>query len=290
MPLNHAAATNVGNVRDNNEDCYLSNSEMGLWIIADGMGGHDAGEVASSLARDFIEQAVKQGKALTDAIKESHFAVIDASLQNIGSPNMGTTIVALRSHGAQYEIAWVGDSRAYLWDGEKVQQISKDHSLVQLLIEAGDITPEEAENHPQKHVITQSIGVSALSNVDVSRITGLWEKDHRVILCSDGLSDLVSQDEIQAILACGGSEQMAVDRLIDKALSKGGHDNVTVSVISAPEDITLSEKLQRFALKSPLLSPMVNNAKDKIRLLTLIFIALLCGLAALLFNSSQLFS
>lgn len=239
--LEYGAGTNVGLVRTNNEDCYLAEPDYGLWLIADGMGGHDAGEVASRIVKESVFESVKNGGSLKNAISQSHTDVKDAAAQNIGSPNMGTTIVALSTGGADYEIAWVGDSRAYLWDplNQKFTQLSKDHSYVQALVDSGAITVEEMHTHAQKNIITQSLGVSELESVEVDVINGVWGPRQQILLCSDGLTDLVSDEEISAIFRKYHSkaDQAIVDKLITLALDKGGIDNVTVEVVSAPKNI-----------------------------------------------------
>lgn len=237
----YGEGTNVGLVRSNNEDSYLSNSDIGLWLIADGMGGHDAGEVASQIVKDSVFESIKNGKTLKEAIHKSHADVKNAAANNIGSHNMGTTIVALLSKGSYYQIGWVGDSRAYLWDSLKSQlsQISKDHSYVQALVDAGTISEAEMHTHPQKNIITQSLGVSDLDHVVVDIMERDWEAGQKVLLCSDGLSDLVTDGEISHIFRKqrNSDNQAIVDALIQAALDKGGVDNVSVQVVSAPDNL-----------------------------------------------------
>lgn len=245
--LSYGAGTNVGLVRTNNEDCYLAEPDYGLWLIADGMGGHDAGEVASSIVKDSVFNSVKNGIPLKDAISRSHTDVKDAAAKNIGSPNMGTTIVALLTNDSSYEIAWVGDSRAYLWDPltQNFTQLSKDHSYVQALVDSGAITEEEMHTHAQKNIITQSLGVSELESVEVDVVTGSWGTRQQILLCSDGLTDLVSDEEIATFFKKHHSKtnQELVNSLISVALEKGGIDNVSVEVISAPQNLNeLNEK------------------------------------------------
>lgn len=238
--LDYGAGTHVGLVRSNNEDNFLAEPELGLWLIADGMGGHDAGEVASQIVKDSVFDAVKNNVPLTEAIHQSHNDVKNAAEQNIGSPNMGTTIIALLTRGSYYQLAWVGDSRAYLWDPlhHHIRQLSKDHSYVQSLVDSGAITEAEMSTHAQKNIITQSLGVSSLEHVCVDTIEGEWQKGQKILLCSDGLSDLVTDDEIAHTIRKyhQQSDQLVVDKLIQQALDKGGQDNVTIAVISAPEN------------------------------------------------------
>ncbi|MCK5882024.1 MAG: serine/threonine-protein phosphatase [Sinobacterium sp.] len=237
-PLSYGAATHVGLIRTNNEDCYLAEPNMGLWLIADGMGGHDAGEVASDIVKNSIKESVSASVELSMAIERSHEAVKDAASNGIGSTNMGTTVIAMQDFGAYYQIAWVGDSRAYLWDtlNGKLTQLSRDHSYVQALFDAGSITHEEMHSHPQKNVITQSLGIAELDEVRVDSINKNWLAKQKVLLCSDGLSDLLTDQDIEHYCRKlqGKSEQTLVDTLIQAALDRGGKDNVTVEVISAP--------------------------------------------------------
>lgn len=245
----YGAGTNVGLVRTNNEDTFLAEPESGLWLIADGMGGHDAGEVASKIVKESVFQSIKDGVPLKTAIHQSHADVKHAAEQNIGSPNMGTTIVALLCSGSDYQISWVGDSRAYLWDplNHQLKQLSKDHSYVQALVDSGAITEEEMHTHPQKNIITQSLGVSDLDKVTVDSVNYTWATGQKILLCSDGLTDLVTDAEISHIFRKHQSKtnQDLVDALIQTALDKGGIDNVTIEVVSAPENLSeLSSSLK----------------------------------------------
>lgn len=276
--------TNVGLVRGNNEDCFLSRPDIGLWLVADGMGGHEAGEVASNLAKDYIEKAVSKGHNLQESISQSHFAVQQAAANNIGSPNMGTTIVALRLHGIQYEVAWVGDSRAYLWDNGTLTQISTDHSYVQELLACGAIKPEEVATHAQRNIITQSIGVSTLDTVRVDVVSGILQEGQKIILCSDGLSDLVPDEQIAEILGKTYEDSQALaDRLVARALDNGGWDNVTVQVITTPATSGLAGRTQKALLKSPL-KPLVVNARDKKQQYFLLGLGVLALIALLLLS------
>ncbi|MGI9286762.1 MAG: PP2C family protein-serine/threonine phosphatase, partial [Pseudomonadales bacterium] len=159
MPsLEFGEGSDTGNSRSNNEDTYFSNSDQGLWLIADGMGGHEAGEVASAIARDTIAQAFSDGTPLSDAVQKAHSAILQAVDDQIGAPGMGSTVVALQSKRDDYEVAWVGDSRAYLWSPNepeaRLTQITTDHSYVQMLLASGAIKEEEVAHHPDKNIIT----------------------------------------------------------------------------------------------------------------------------------------
>lgn len=235
--------THTGMVRTGNEDTFFSDDTLGLWLVADGMGGHEAGEVASAIVSATISGAVRDGIALETAIQFSHQAVLDGGAHGQGARGMGSTVVALQSNPShQWTLAWVGDSRAYLWtkiDDHKgeLQQISRDHSYVQALLDAGAITEAEAENHPDKNVITQCLGSLETPSVKVDSLSQPWKPRQKILLCSDGLSDEVSDTQIASILNDSPDSNAAVDALINAALQNGGRDNVTAVIIDAPEAV-----------------------------------------------------
>ena len=156
--IKHTAATDVGLQRNNNEDAYYASTREGLWVVADGMGGHAAGEVASSIVVETIAREIRAGADLSSAIQKSHHDILNAANAGVGGVGMGSTVVALRSLGRHYEICWVGDSRAYLYapstsnEDIELRQLTTDHSYVQLLFQSGAISEEEIENHPEKNV------------------------------------------------------------------------------------------------------------------------------------------
>lgn len=233
--LSYGVGTDVGNVRDHNEDCYLADPALGLWLVADGMGGHACGEVASDIVVRAIGDAVGGGDGLVDAIQKAHSAILESAKNGIGKLGMGSTVVAIHVHGHNYKIAWVGDSRAYLWNG-KLNQISKDHSLVQMLVDTGNISEKEAMNHPQKNIIYQNLGAKDVDDVTIGVIEGQFYKNQKILLCSDGLSDELPKNEIADALNGSESDQQIVDKLVSKVLETAANDNVTVIVVAAPDD------------------------------------------------------
>lgn len=235
VELSYGAGTDVGNVRDHNEDCYLAEPLLGLWLVADGMGGHACGEVASDIVVRTIREAVGNGDDLTDAIQRAHEAILESVKKGIGKPGMGSTVVAIHVRGNNYKLAWVGDSRAYLWNGA-LKQISKDHSLVQMLVDTGNITEKEAMSHPQKNIIYQNLGAQDTGVVNTGVLEGKFYKNQKIILCSDGLSDEIPRSEISEVLGAGGTDQQITDNLISKVLEAVAEDNVTVMVVAAPDD------------------------------------------------------
>lgn len=240
MPISkHSAATDIGLHRKNNEDALLSNSILGLWLIADGMGGHEAGEVASEIAVSTIHSSVLTGHSITKAIQRAHTTILRASARGIGKPGMGSTVVALKNKGDRYQIAWVGDSRAYLWrkeaDGPTLSQLTTDHSYVQLLYQSGLIQAQEMTTHPERNIITQCLGSLELEKVVVDSLEREWQPDERVLLCSDGLTDAVSDDVICQIIAKHDDVEAAVKDLVLAALDNGGRDNISLILLEKPE-------------------------------------------------------
>jgi PPM family protein phosphatase len=223
--------SHVGLRRELNEDTYYSDAALGLWLVADGMGGHEFGEVASALARDAVVREVSAGRSLTEAIRSADEDIIRQSRRRADSLPMGTTMVALRVIENRFELAWVGDSRAYLWNGQ-LRQLSSDHSYVQELIDQGAITPEQARSHPHRNVVTQALGVTDPESLKVETISGELRPGFQILLCSDGLTEEVDDASIAATLAQTElSAQECVDHLVSSALDGGGSDNVTVVLL-----------------------------------------------------------
>lgn len=229
-----ASGSVVGCVRDHNEDSVRVNERAGLLVVADGMGGHAAGEVASRLVADVMESAVVgRGIDLADALVEANEAVVKAAHDGRGAPGMGTTCVACRPLEPGLELAWVGDSRLYRMRDGDLRLLSHDHSYVQTLVDAGMLAAEEASHHPERNVLSRCIGLERLVRADIDRgVRSLCSGD-RILLCSDGLTGELSDRDIEGILARHPDDQEAVDALIELALAAGGHDNVSVIVATA---------------------------------------------------------
>ncbi len=223
--------TDVGCVREHNEDSLAVAPP--LYVVCDGMGGHAAGEVASEIAVNVIADrapSAPDASALGQAVEEANLAVIRAAREGIGRAGMGCTCTAAILENERLVVAQVGDSRAYLLHNGVLQQITRDHSLVADLIEAGQITPEEARFHPQRSVITRALGSDPRTQPDLFEIN--VQTGDRLLLCSDGLSSMIDDDEIEAILSRSADPQIAASQLVNAAISAGGHDNVTVIVVN----------------------------------------------------------
>ena len=234
IQFSSAQATDVGCVRDLNEDSIYS--EAGIWLLADGMGGHACGEVASALAIQEVRTSLSLNTALDSAIQTSHQKIIEEGNSDSARAGMGTTIVALTSNNRNYHLAWVGDSRAYLWDKIKnsLTQISEDHSLMVRLINAGLISEQDAVTHPQRHMITQCLGSVEIEQVKVDQLNNEWEYQQQILLCSDGLTDEVTESKISEIMAADIELDDKCLKLIESAKSNGGRDNISVIIIDSP--------------------------------------------------------
>lgn len=232
--INEASKTHVGLVREANEDAFFADTTLGLWIVADGMGGHYAGEVASAIAIEEIPSGIRLGESLTAAIERAHCAIQEATEKGKGGRNMGTTVVALKLDGLHYQIGWVGDSRAYLWNGSALRRLTKDHSYVQLLLDNGIITEEEVDKHPSRNLISQGLGVGGPDGetIRVDLVEGELSLGETVMLCSDGLTGEVADGTIASIMAETTSNDERSNQLISAALLAGGSDNITVILVS----------------------------------------------------------
>lgn len=224
--------THVGLRRALNEDTYYGDCELGLWLVADGMGGHDYGEIASALARETIVREARSGTSLEQAIRIADEEIIRVSKRRNDTLPMGTTVVAASLHDNLFEVAWVGDSRAYLWHDGQLAQLSQDHSYVQGLVAQGAITQQQARSHPHRNVVTQALGVTDPINLKVETTNGELKPGMQLLLCSDGLTEEVDDADIAEILGQNDcSAQENVDALVAAALEGGGSDNITVILV-----------------------------------------------------------
>ncbi len=226
----YAGLTDVGLSRSHNEDAFVTRPP--LFAIADGLGGHRAGEVASALA---IETLLDEAPSSTDASVLAHAVVaanreiMSAIREGRGRPGMGTTLTAAIVRGTRVVVAQVGDSRAYLLRDDRLVRVTRDHSLVAEMVRRGTITEEEARFHPDRSVITRALGSQPDVEADTYEIA--TEPGDRLLLCSDGLHSMITDQEIEAILASAQDAEAAVRALVDAANDAGGLDNVTAVVV-----------------------------------------------------------
>lgn len=231
--------TDPGCVRPQNQDVYqiekLDGSTV-LCVVCDGMGGAKSGNVASSLAADVFVQEIRRNwkhglsderidQILQSAVKLANFTVYDQARQFEEFNGMGTTLVAALIHGKKAAVIHVGDSRAYAITRDGIRQLTKDHSVVQMMLERGELTPEQARNYPGKNLITRAIGTEGIIQSDLTHLT--LEKGDSLLLCSDGLSNTMDEQEILFEVVHGVNKQYCCQRLLDIAKNRGAPDNVT---------------------------------------------------------------
>jgi len=234
--LRSAARTDVGKMRDRNEDSFFAGANV--FAVADGLGGHNAGDVASKLAIEPIKELDRTldgmshdrvGEALADSVLEANRSVYKRAQSDAKVRGMGTTLTAVAITDGAALIAHVGDSRCYLMRGAALNQLSSDHTLVARMVQEGKLTPEQAEVHPQRSILTRALG--AEPEVDVDSLEVDLVAGDRILLCSDGLSSVIPEDRIREILASTDDLDRASSMLIEDANAHGGPDNITVVLI-----------------------------------------------------------
>ena len=233
-------------MREENEDVFCIEGDHGFLAVADGMGGYASGEVASKIAIDIVRDYIKNEEdalldeynpkyskptnRMTSGIRLANKAIYDASKSQSQLNGMGTTIAAVLLSGNRLSIAHVGDSRVYLLRGGNIEQITDDHTVVSEQVERGLITKEEAAESDIRHILTRALGIAPDVDVDMDELT--VSRGDKLVLCSDGLSELVSDDEILSTVVSSNTPEVACDQLINMANEKGGGDNITVIVAS----------------------------------------------------------
>jgi protein phosphatase len=239
MRITHGATTHSGQVRKENEDALLV--EGRLYVVADGMGGHNAGEVASAMAIKSLQAAasgITDEASLNTALDKANEAIYEESMTNHVHHGMGTTIAALVMTEDSVVVGNIGDARIYRWHEGNLSRITKDHSYVQELVDEGIISLEEARVHPRRNIVTRALGIDG--EVEASTSTLPITVGARYILCSDGLVDEVTDAEIAAILTRHSNAQAAADALVSAANAAGGRDNVTVIVVDVADGAVTS--------------------------------------------------
>lgn len=227
------AVSHPGSVRTHNEDALVDRPEIGLWAVADGAGGHDAGEVASGKLKEALE-AIPAGLSASELLAQVRLRVADVhqwlrdeAEQRGPRSIIASTLVVLLARDGHFACLWAGDARAYVLRDGTIAQVTRDHSLVQELVDAGTITAEEAEGHPRANVITRAVG--AAEALELDKVSNRLAAGDRFLLCSDGLNKTLSDAELGALL--GGPDPG--DALIEAALARRATDNVTVVAIEA---------------------------------------------------------
>jgi protein phosphatase len=232
MKFRWASRTDQGKVRDHNEDSMWpagdgSTDELMTAAVADGMGGHVGGEIASAIA---LDTAMAVGGDPAMRIQAANLAVVDAARQRPRLAGMGTTLtLGVFDPDGDLDLGHVGDSRAYLLRDGALRQVSKDHSYIAEMIEAGKLTPEQAIGHPYRSVVTRAVGLDPTIEVDSYGV--VLEEGDRILLCSDGLTDMLDDEQIAAILTQSTDPEEAADGLVTAANQAGGVDNITVVIV-----------------------------------------------------------
>ena len=238
MRISCAGNTDVGVVRSGNEDSFLLNCSGGLFIVADGMGGHAAGEVASEMAVQIVSAELGSLRGLSDAeaasrmrsaIRKANAAIFDRTLAEHDKRGMGTTATVMVLFSRRYLIGQVGDSRAYLLREGDLLQLTKDHSYVQEQVDAGLLTPEQARTHPYSNVITRCVGANEDVAPDI--YFGNLERGDVVLLASDGLTGMLEDQQLATIMSAEENPETCVNKMIADANRRGGLDNITAIVI-----------------------------------------------------------
>jgi protein phosphatase len=231
--LQSFAKTHIGQ-RQVNEDNYLIDKKFNLYIVADGVGGLDKGEVASSLACQEVLNSIKSGATLKDSVEYAHQKIINEIKHNKKSEGMATTIVAVLFNQNAYEIAWVGDSRVYIWD-KGLKLITRDDSYVELLLENGHISLDELETHPDRNVISQALGIQR-KDIIINYNSGILNRGQILMLCTDGLYSIANELSIIKTIKHTKNIEKITDSLVSMAVEKEGKDNITLlTIVDSPK-------------------------------------------------------
>jgi serine/threonine protein phosphatase PrpC len=274
MKLRFGAKTDVGRVRKGNEDSYTAREP--LFAVADGMGGHQGGEVASSLA---LETIGKGDGPLEQLVREANVAVYERAAKDPGLAGMGTTLTAVVADGDVLRLAHVGDSRAYMLRDGKLQRLTKDHTVVERLVDEGKLTAQEAEIHPQRSILTRALGVDESLQVDQGAIEP--RPGDRLLLCSDGLTGMVDEERITKLLIDNQDPQKAADALVDAANEVGGQDNITtivIDVLGAEDGAAPQQTRTEPGPSRPAPGPSKPRGSGRKRLIWLAIVVVIVGL------------
>ena len=237
MNVRVGVSTDVGRVREGNEDSYLADAP--LFVVADGMGGHVAGDVASATAVDVIKErasdvSMDDPQSLSTLLRQANRAIYQKARSDPSLKGMGTTCTLVLIDGARAQIAHVGDSRAYLLRDGALSQLTEDHTLVGRMVKEGRLEQEEARHHPQRNIITRVLGVDADIDVDLQPLE--LRVGDRLLLNSDGLTGMIDEAQIEEVLTSESDPQQAADRLVELANEAGGEDNITVVLVEITDE------------------------------------------------------
>ncbi len=241
--MRYGVKSDKGLMRESNEDSYnIIAGYPGIpvsFVIADGMGGHNSGEIASKTAVDFISKQIMENpetfsktedipSSIKSLLERANFEIFTMSMEQLSNYGMGTTVILVVVLDNKLFAGHIGDSRLYVVRNNEIKRLTTDHSYVEELVMSGSLTREEAENHPKKHVITRALGCEERVEVDV--LTHDIREDDIFVLCTDGLTNMISEEEIQRIVLETDEPADACDKLVERANAEGGEDNITVIV------------------------------------------------------------
>ncbi len=234
--IEFAATSDIGKVRKKNEDSFFVDPEHEIWIVADGVGGNRNGEIASQLTAQTIDRRVRQGASIQEAIMDAHKTILKAGEDNPDFQGMATTVVVCKIHQNAWEVSWVGDSRAYQWNGEYLQRLTRDHNYAQQLLDEEAISLEDANNHPMRHVLMHALGSGEIELLRIETVSGSLNDGDELLLCTDGLCGLVPDSTLEDVLAQKLSLEKSLDDMIQLALDAGGTDNITAILMRYTKD------------------------------------------------------
>jgi protein phosphatase len=258
--MRFGVCSDVGKVREINEDGYLISKPV--FAVADGMGGHSAGEVASAIALQTIKKSLHKlpkeediPNLLVKSIQEANAAVFQRSTTEVEQRGMGTTLTVATLLKDKFYIGHIGDSRAYLLRDGKLAQLTEDHSLVAQMVKEGMLSPQEAELHPQRSVLTRALGTEPSVQIDIS--TSEIRPRDKILLCTDGLTAMLSDSEIERLLNESAHPRLICQKLIDAANEQGGTDNITVVLLEIPEQVAPKQRARWWRYFLPALCGLV---------------------------------
>ena len=226
-----ASKTHVGLVRACNEDSFVANEELGLWLVADGVGGNGFGDFASQVLSQTVERKLRLGSTLKESIVDAHKTIIKLGENKPDVRGMASTVVAVQFKGEHFEICWVGDSRAYLINDTEIEPLTADHNQAQFLFEHGEITADEVRTHPSQRILLHAVGGDDEQWL-VDQVKGRLFAGETLLLCSDGLTAELADDEIFASFKKEHDLELIASDLLEKALERGGEDNITITLVS----------------------------------------------------------
>ena len=234
-----------GLVREQNEDNYVSNLNESFWVVADGVGGNAGGSIASQLAVQSVERHLRQTRNLVDAIVYANDAISTMATKQPELYGMATTIMVAQFNDSDFELSWVGDSRAYIIDDNSIRQLSSDHNFANELFLQGDISEKEVATHAGQHELTQALGQLSLPDIPV--IQGTLNEGSSLLLCTDGLSGVLTDSEILNVFDSYASLEEISSTLLTKVLAAGAPDNITFTIVSHD---SVSSKVEKITLNS----------------------------------------